>query len=246
MSPSDTTVLLNHTAVFTCETRGALYGYWRVNGTAYNSLPPALRDDLDPDRETVGENEVYTLFIPGRAEYNETVVQCVAGDAGGGSIESANVTLKVQGEPIFFSNAERKMQHVFMLRLTGLLTSVGNLKAENGLNSVTISWTAPFSLDVSGEDPDIWYTVLISNVTDEAHPTAVPCTDCHNLTQTHYTFSPHLPSPCHNYTFTVIPQNGVGPGAWADSIMGHHNKGDLCFSICDKESKKVAHDNIPR
>ena len=96
-SPSDTTVFLDHTAVFTCETRGALYGYWRVNGTAYNDLPPALRADLDPDRETVGENEVYTLTILGRAEYNGTVVQCVAGDARGGFVESANATLRVQG-----------------------------------------------------------------------------------------------------------------------------------------------------
>ena len=68
-----------------------------MNGTAYNDLPPALRDDLDPDRETVGDVEVYTLTILGRAEYNETVVQCVAGDAGGGPIESTNATLRVQG-----------------------------------------------------------------------------------------------------------------------------------------------------
>ena len=69
-----------------------------MNGTAYNNLPPTIRDDLDTDRDTVGENEVYTLTIPGRAEYNETVVQCVAGDDEGGSIESTNVTLKVQGK----------------------------------------------------------------------------------------------------------------------------------------------------
>ena len=90
-------MFLDHTAVFTCVTRGADYGYWRVNGTAYNNLPPELRNDLDADQETVGDNEVYILTIPGRAEYNETVVQCVAGDAGGGSIESANATLRVQG-----------------------------------------------------------------------------------------------------------------------------------------------------
>ena len=234
MHPRDTTVFLNHTAVFTCGTRGADYGYWRVNGTAYNILPFALKSDLNPGEEIVGDNEVYTLSIPGRAEYNETVLQCVAGrDVGGGSIQSANVTLKVQGKehslclkPIFLSHAQRikKKQHVFMLRLTGLLTSVGNLKAENGLNSVTISWSAPFSLDVSGVDLDIWYTVLISNVTDHKnHPTAVPCADCHNLTQTHYTFSPHLPSPCHNYKykFTVIPQNGAGPGESSQPVTGH-------------------------
>ena len=94
--PSNTTVLLDHTAVFTCETRGAYYGYWKVNGTPYNNLSPELRDDLDPDQESVGDIEVYSLTIPGRAEYNETVVQCVAGDGGGGSIEST-VILKIQG-----------------------------------------------------------------------------------------------------------------------------------------------------
>ena len=95
--PSNTIVFLDHTAVFVCVTRGADYTFWRVNGTAYNNLPPALRDDLDTGQDTVGENEVYTLTIRGRAEYNGTVVQCVAGDVGGGSIESTNATLMIQG-----------------------------------------------------------------------------------------------------------------------------------------------------
>ena len=84
--------------MFICKTRSADYGYWRVNGTAYNDLPLALKNDLDLDRETVGEKEVYTLTIPGRGKYNETEVQCVAGDAGSGSIQSVTATLKVQGK----------------------------------------------------------------------------------------------------------------------------------------------------
>ena len=88
--------------------------------------------------------------------------------------------------------------------LTGLLSSVANLETASSTSSITVSWSAPFSLDVTGVDPDIWYSVLIYNVTDEENPTAVPCTDCHNLTQT-YIFSPDYPSPCHKYTFTVIP-----------------------------------------
>ena len=100
-SPGDTTVFLDSKAVFTCETRGADYGHWRVNGTAYNKLPLGLRNDLVPNQETVGEKEVYTLTIPGRAKYNETKVQCVAGDAGDAGdyyIESETATLKVQGK----------------------------------------------------------------------------------------------------------------------------------------------------
>ena len=89
-----------------------------------------------------------------------------------------------------------------------------NLKTDMNTcaSSINVSWSAPFSLDVTDVDPDIWYSVLIYNVTDEENSTAVPCTDCHNLTQTHYIFSPDYPSPCHKYTFTVIPYNGAGQG----------------------------------
>ena len=79
-------------------------------------------------------------------------------------------------------------------------------------SSVTISWSAPFSLDVTDVDPDIWYSVLIYNVTDENNPTAILCTDCINITETHYTFTPDYLSPCHVYNFSVIPLNGAGQG----------------------------------
>ena len=94
----------------------------------------------------------------------------------------------------------------------GLLSKVVELKATSNVSSVTISWTAPFSLDVTGVDPDIWYSVLIYNVTDENNPTAILCTDCINITETHYTFTPDYLSPCHVYNFSVIPVNGAGQG----------------------------------
>ena len=94
----------------------------------------------------------------------------------------------------------------------GLLSAVVGLKASKNASSVTISWTAPFSLDVTGVDPDIWYSVLIYNVTNENNPTAIPCTDCINITETHYIFTPDYLSPCHVYNFSVIPVNGAGQG----------------------------------
>ena len=109
--------------------------------------------------------------------------------------------------------------------LTGLLSSVVNLETDGNVSSITVSWSAPFSLDVTGVDPDIWYSVLIYNVTDEENTTAVPCTDCHNLTQTHYIFSPDYHSPCHKYTFTVIPYNGAGQGAATESAVGYLHHG---------------------
>ena len=94
--------------------------------------------------------------------------------------------------------------------MTGLLASVRDLTYSDSLTIIIISWSAPFSLDVTGVDPDIWYSVLIYNVTD--NPTAIPCTDCMDITETHYTFTPDYPSPCHKYIFTVIPLNGAGQG----------------------------------
>ena len=104
--------------------------------------------------------------------------------------------------------------------VTGPLAPVGNVSVENGHDSILLSWSPPFSLDVTGVDPDIWYTVLISNVTDKDNPTAVPCSDCHNLTQPHYTFSTTNPSPCHKYSFAVVPQNGAGEGGISEPEEG--------------------------
>ena len=92
--------------------------------------------------------------------------------------------------------------------MSGVLAQVSDVSINNSCDSITVSWSAPFSLDVSGEDPDIWYTVLISNVTDKDHPTAVPCTNCHNLTQTHYTFN--FTNDAFNFDLTIIAKNRVG------------------------------------
>ncbi|CAI8051932.1 hypothetical protein GBAR_LOCUS28410, partial [Geodia barretti] len=98
------------------------------------------------------------------------------------------------------------------------LTAVGGLRVTSNASSVTISWSAPFSLDVTGVDPDIWYSVLIYNVTDENNPTAILCTDCINITETHYTFTPDYLSPCHVYNFSVIPLNGAGQGESSGNV----------------------------
>ena len=73
-----------------------IYQYWRVNGTAFAQLPSDIRDDLDTGQVTNEGNEEFYLIIPGRAEYNGTTLQCVAG-GGGVERESENATLNIQG-----------------------------------------------------------------------------------------------------------------------------------------------------
>ena len=101
----------------------------------------------------------------------------------------------------------------FYLNL-GELSSVGDLSVSENATSFNISWTAPFSLDVTDEvfGPNMWYSVLIYNVTDETNTVEIHCTDCINITQTYYIFTPDYFSYCHKYHFSIIPINGAGQG----------------------------------
>ena len=74
--------------------------------------------------------------------------------------------------------------------MSGPPSAVSQLQTYRSPASITISWEAPWSLDVTGVDLDIWYSVLIQNVTDENNPTPISCTDCTNITETVYTFTP--------------------------------------------------------
>ena len=83
-------------AGFTCETSNAQYFSWIVNGTYFNDLSSAVRDDLSIGQVEVEENELYTLNITSRAEYNRTVVQCEASTRDNYRT-SENATLMIQG-----------------------------------------------------------------------------------------------------------------------------------------------------
>ena len=106
--------------------------------------------------------------------------------------------------------------------LTGLPSSVGDLETNSSDSSITISWTAPFSLDVTDVDPDIWYSVLIYNVTDET-AVSVPYPNCTNITETFCVFTPDYLSHCHMYNFTVIPYNGAGEGERSRNVSGRES-----------------------
>ena len=83
--------------MFTCEINGA-YNGWRVNGTSLSALPPEIRGDLIRFTKIVGDNDLITLTIPGKAVYNGTTIQCITGVIGSSDeVESKNATLIIQG-----------------------------------------------------------------------------------------------------------------------------------------------------
>ena len=214
--PDNVTVFLDQSAVFVCETDGGIPG-WRVNGMLLSDLPPDIRSDLEIMETNTDEGSTLEqLTIPAIAKYNMTKVQCLA--VSFNSVESDNAAIKIQGVEKHFMC---KCMAVTLLLSSGILSAVTDLASINNETSVTISWTAPFSLDVTGVHPDIWYSVLIYNVTDENNPTAILCTNCTNITETHYTFTPDYLNACHEYNFSVIPFNGAGQGESSTNITGY-------------------------
>ena len=118
---------------------------------------------------------------------------------------------------------------------TGILSPVPTLRVRANSSSIAITWTAPFSLDVTDVHPDIRYSVLIHNITAEANSTAVhvPCPDCVNITATHYTFTTDYPSPCHRYNISVLPLNGAGVGPPHHAVL-YLNDSEMGTKICKK------------
>ena len=82
---------------------------------------------------------------------------------------------------------------------------------------IRLTWTPPFSLDITGVDPDIWYHVEVYNVTAVRR---VPLT---NLTvyKPEFNFTVPDPSPCDQFEFRVTPVNVVGNGTSSDLVGGY-------------------------
>ena len=102
--------------------------------------------------------------------------------------------------------------------ITGLLSAVGSLSVTLQDSTISLNWTAPFTLDIRGVDPDITYCVAVVNSTS-----STPHSQCGiNVTEYEYPIPPD--STCHNYTFTFIvtPVNAVGNGI----STNHHLQGE--------------------
>ena len=96
VAPENRVVFLDQSAVFTCEVAGGTL-VWVVNGTQREVHPAEIHRDLVLS-ETITDDDTTlgTLTIPARAEYNGTRVQCAVFTFGG-SDQSENVTMRIQG-----------------------------------------------------------------------------------------------------------------------------------------------------
>ena len=91
--------------------------------------------------------------------------------------------------------------------MAGLLSAVGSLMVTVQDSNFSLTWTAPFTLDIRGVDPDITYCVGVVNSTSSS----TLHSEC-DITETDYEYPIPPDSACHNYTFIVTPVNPVGNG----------------------------------
>ena len=108
--------------------------------------------------------------------------------------------------------------HIHYVYIHVGLLSISNesLSLRSDKESVYLQWKPPFSLNVTGVEPDISYTLFIYNVTGE-NPVLL---ESHNLTESHYIFTPLIFSPCQDlkYDITVVPLNGAGEGTAVSKV----------------------------
>ena len=91
--------------------------------------------------------------------------------------------------------------------LAGLLAAVGSPSVDLVGTDISLTWTAPFTLDIPNVDPDITYCVDVVNSTSSS----TVLSEC-GITVTGFNFSIPIGRVCDNYTLIVTPVNVVGNG----------------------------------
>ena len=94
-SPGSTVVFTDGVATFMCDVVNSSDIRWTFNGSLSYQLPAEINEIAV--FVLVGDVGQSNLTFQGRAEYNTTVVQCIALLARGGTVRSQTVTLLIQG-----------------------------------------------------------------------------------------------------------------------------------------------------
>ena len=95
------------------------------------------------------------------------------------------------------------------INYTGILSTVGSLMMTVQDSTISLTWTAPFTLDITGVDPDITYCVGVVNFTSGSSSTLH--SEC-GITETEYEYPIPPDSACHDHMVTVTPGNPAGNG----------------------------------
>ena len=91
----------------------------------------------------------------------------------------------------------------------GLLAAVGNLTVHSQRSSILLTWIPPFSLDITGVHPDLWYCVEVYNISQGRAQLTTNC----SVYEPQFYFTVTNNSRCCLFEFTVFAVNAVGIGS---------------------------------
>ena len=125
----------------------------------------------------------------------------------------------------FTSKYIKWWQLLFSIDHLGILSAVGDLSATALDSTISLTWNPPFTLDITGVDPDITYRVDVINSTSSQ---VIHSQGGINVTQYNYTtsLSPER-RVCNVFKFTITPVNIVGNGSESSISKGFFNVGEL-------------------
>ena len=107
----------------------------------------------------------------------------------------------------------------------GLLGAVSNLRSESLGQVIRLTWDAPFSLDITGVDPDIRYRVDIS-----VNNISMRTNDTINIPEFSFTMDNDT-STSVVYEFRVTPINGAGVGITSNPVTGYFTERELLMCM---------------
>ena len=111
----------------------------------------------------------------------------------------------------------------------GKPAAVSNLTSANLTKVIYLTWEAPFTLDITGVDPDISYCVDIRAVAVADSNDSTPLTTNYSVYLPEFNFTMDYPNTSTSviYEFQVIPRNGAGEGPTSAPVYGFFSGREL-------------------
>ena len=112
----------------------------------------------------------------------------------------------------------------------GLLDAVSNLKSESLGQVIRLTWETPFSLDITGVDPDIWYRVdtTVGDIHLSMHSFCWVVT----IPEFNFTMSDYNGTSTRVvYEFRVTPINAAGNGTTSIPVDGYFSGCEFIFNV---------------
>ena len=122
-----------------------------------------------------------TVQISAKQQFNNTHISCALHNT---AITSPRALLLIQG-----IQKSQTTNDIYIACHLGEPGPVGDIHVtDSHPDFLLVSWTAPFSLDITNSDLDLWYSLSILTPTSGS---LLPftCPDCHHITDTFYNLS---------------------------------------------------------